>query len=231
MFPNAHDSYTIRVSTHSHQLNKKKITMRLFRSNYPRFQYEYAVSRMTNDSWWDLRGIMMHDEQKLKPTANHVLQCSICVSTIMLRCEFQRGYIHVQAPIRTLRTGCYDAHKPPHCMRCIWNIYNDMSAPFLATAGSKGRVSCFRGAGSSPDHHPSGALQGSSANKCTNWWLEYVIYGVSFFWRRLSLVCDQLRARKSRISRRDSSHKFPIPRRRSVITFDHVIRSAREWYR
>ena len=56
---NAHDSYTIRVSTYTHQLNKENFKTRLLRSNYPRFSL--CICGVTDDKWQLVKLTWNHD--------------------------------------------------------------------------------------------------------------------------------------------------------------------------
>ena len=164
MWSNAHDSHAIRVSTETHQMNELNFTMRLLRWKYPRFRYQHAISRMkagdTCVEFWCMTNI----------NSKSTVKSLISMHTLHLNNNFEM-------PIQTRYFPYAGTHGDPtnrlprhaqsstlHSMHMKY-IY-DMSTPFLDLAGSKGRVSCFRGAGSSPDHHPSGAPQGRSAKKC-----------------------------------------------------------------
>ena len=138
--------------------------MRLLRWKHSRFQYQHAILRMkasdTCVEFWCMTKINSKSiEKSLIPM--HALHLNNIV----------------EMPIQTRYFPCAGTHGDPknrlprhaksstlHSMHIKYNY--DMSAPILAFTGSKGRASCFRGAGSSPDHHPSGAPQGRSAKKC-----------------------------------------------------------------
>ena len=137
----------------------------------------------------------------------------------------------VEMPIQTRYFPCAGTHGDPknrlprraqsstlHSMHIKY--IHDISETFLALVGSKGCLTCFRGAGSSPDHHPSGAPRGRLAKKCMK--ERWVKNCVSFFLRPLPLVSDQLRTRNSRNLRCDSILKFPTPRRKFVVIIDSV---------
>ena len=145
-------------------MNKLYFTMRLLRWKHSRFRYQHAILRMnasdTCVEFWCMTKINSKSTEKtLIPM--HALHLNNIV----------------EMPIQTRYFPCAGTHGDPknrlprhaqsstlHSMHIKYN--HDISVPFLALVGSKGCVTCFRGAGSSPDHHPSGAPQGRSAKKC-----------------------------------------------------------------
>ena len=164
MWSNAQDSCAIRVSTDTHQINELHFTIMILRWKYPRFRYQHAILRMkagdTCVEFWCMTKIY------LTPTETSLISMhALHVNNI------------VEMPIQTRYSPCAGTHGDPtnrlprhaqsstlHSMHIKYIC--DMFATFLALMGSKERVTCFRGAGSSPDHHPSGAPQGCSAKKC-----------------------------------------------------------------
>ena len=77
-------------------------------------------------------------------------------------------------------------------------------------------------------HRRSAALEGRSAKKPRATVMMCNTYNIKFFKIRLSLICGQLRAHKSMLSRRDSIVEFPTPRRTSDVTANTVTRSAND---
>ena len=62
-----HDSHAICVSTHTHRKNELYFTMRLVRQKYARFEISLvSTCDFADESWWYLRGMLVHDQDKLK---------------------------------------------------------------------------------------------------------------------------------------------------------------------
>ena len=166
MWSNAHDSHAIRVLTDTHQINELYFTIILLRLKYLRFRYRHAILRMkagdTCVEFWCMTKINSKYTEKTLISIHALYLNNIVVMRIQTR-YFPCAGIHGDPENRLPR---HAQSSTLHSMHSKY-IYN-MSAHFLALAGSKGRVSCFRGAGSSPDHHPFGAPQGRSAKKCIN---------------------------------------------------------------
>ena len=145
-------------------MSKLYFTMRLLRWKYPRFRYQHAILRMKASDTCVEFGCKTKTNSKSNQKSLFIMH-ALHLNNI------------VEMPIHTRYLPCVSTHwdlknrLPRHAQSSTLHsmhikfIY-DMSAHFLALAGSKGRVSCFRGVGSSPDHHPSGAPQGRSAKKC-----------------------------------------------------------------
>ena len=70
-----------------------------------------------------------------KSTENQLFQCMICISTILLRCQFKHGTLHAQAPTGTLRTGCYDMHRNCSSFAAPGSNFNLTGFPLLAVLG------------------------------------------------------------------------------------------------
>ena len=164
MWSNAHDSHAIRVSTDIHQMNELCFIMRLLRCKYPRFRYQHAILRMkagyTCVEFWCMTKINSKSTGKslIWVHASHLKD--IVEMPIQTR-YFPRAGTHGDPKNRLPR---HAQSSTLHSMHVKY-IY-DISEPCLALVGSKGYATCFRGAGSSPDHQPSGAPQGRSAKKC-----------------------------------------------------------------
>ena len=158
-----------------------------------------------------------------KSTENHYFQCALCITTILLRSEFQQGTFHAQAPMGTLKLACYSMYSPAHSIQkelqvVLWHVHIFFNL-------RKVHWACIV-----LDHRPSAALDGRSEKKCTKQQLKHVIYGVSFFRIRQKLVCHHSRSLKSILSHHDSILKFLTPRHTSVGPADTVIGTASEQY-
>ena len=164
MWSNAHDSHAIRVLTDTHQINELHFTLMLLRCKYPRLRYQHAILQMkagdTCVECWCMTKINSKSTEKLL-ISMHALHLNITVEMPIQTRYFPCAGTHGDPKNRLPRHAQSSTLRSMH-IKYIYEIYK----PFSALVGSKGCVTCFRGAGSSPDHHPSGALQGRSAKKC-----------------------------------------------------------------
>ena len=158
------NSHAIRALTETRQNIELYFTIMLLRWKYPRFRYQHAILRMkagdTCVECWCMTKMNSTSTEKSLITM-HALHLNNTV----------------EIPIQTRYFPCAGTHGDPknrlsrHAQSSTLHSVNmkyiyDIFAPFLALVGSKRCETCFRGAGSSPDHHPSGARQGRSAKKC-----------------------------------------------------------------